>query len=372
MLKFNWRMRLLNFKWLSYVWLIYLPYTILEYLPVRQTSDVFWLGMILLFLICYVLVVEIPHWQIVTMPLELLLTAVFAIFAFNYYMIIFPAWQFAFILLRRPVNRFSLFLTSYYLILGLGLGRLYLIHPQSFKLYWQNWFLNSLLFTLISPLLSYLLARSVLNQQQLHQTNRRLQAIIQRGERERIARDLHDSLGQSFSMITIKTELAKKLLVQAPEKVASELDDIEQTSRANLQMVRSIVNDLHQQSLSEALLDSSEKLQTVKVALITEGEAAAAKWPTKVQHLFSATMTEAFTNIIRHAGAHEVAVAFGITPGFYVVTIQDDGQGGDYHRENTNGLTGMSSRMAAAGGTFAIMQNHIGTQVTLTLPKELS
>ncbi|MCP6717894.1 histidine kinase, partial [Klebsiella pneumoniae] len=72
---------------------------------------------------------------------------------------------------------------------------------------------------------------SVERQRQLNQTNRRLKTIVERNERERIARDLHDTLGQSFSMITLKTELAKKLLVKAPEKVAPELDEIEQTSR---------------------------------------------------------------------------------------------------------------------------------------------
>ena len=83
---------------------------------------------------------------------------------------------------------------------------------------------------------------------------------MERNERERIARDLHDTLGQSFSMITLKTELAKKLLVKAPEKVAPELDEIEQTSRQNLQLVREIVNNLHEQSLTEVLLAQTRNL----------------------------------------------------------------------------------------------------------------
>ncbi|MEO2872952.1 sensor histidine kinase, partial [Lacticaseibacillus paracasei] len=191
-----------------------------------------------------------------------------------------------------------------------------------------------------------------------------------RGERERIARDLHDTLGQSFSMITLKTELAKKLLVKAPDRVAQELDDIAQTSRDDLQLVRSIVNDLHQQSLSEMMLMQGKNLAEANVVLLTSGESEAAEWPTKVQIRLSAVISEAITNVIRHAHAHQVEMIFEQNPNDYLVEIQDDGHSKSYKRTGSNGISGMQQRMKEVNGTFTINHNRQGTQVSLTLPKE--
>ena len=175
---------------------------------------------------------------------------------------------------------------------------------------WHNGDVMGLVFPLLSPILAYTFSRSVERQRQLNQTNRRLKTIVERNERERIARDLHDTLGQSFSMITLKTELAKKLLVKAPEKVAPELDEIEQTSRQNLQLVREIVNNLHEQSLTEVLLAQTRNLAAPGVWTTTTGETQATKWPTTVQSCFAAVLVEAMTNVMRHAHAHEVRIDF--------------------------------------------------------------
>ena len=193
---------------------------------------------------------------------------------------------------------------------------------------------------------------------------------MQRDERERIARDLHDTLGQSFSMITLKTELAKKLLVKAPEKVGPELDDIVRTSRENLQLVRSIVNDLHQKSISEVLLEQNRNLLAANVWLVTNGEKQAVKWPTVVQGVFSATLVEALTNVIRHAHAHQVQLDFSETTAQYQVVIQDNGRGGSLERAGANGITGMRARLFEAHGTFEIKQSGRETRLILTLPKE--
>ncbi|GAA2854140.1 signal transduction histidine kinase [Pediococcus damnosus] len=210
----------------------------------------------------------------------------------------------------------------------------------------------------------------MVRQNQLHQTNRRLQTIVQRDERERIARDLHDTLGQSFSMITIKTELAKKLLQKAPEKVVPELDDIEKTSRQNLQMVRKIVNDLHQKSISETLLEQSKNLAAAEVLLTTNNEEMALKWPTVIQGRFTAAMTEALTNVIRHAKAQSVQISFTSDARHYQVLIQDDGRGHKFERSGSNGIRGMRARMLEGNGKFEIVRNRKGTLVTLSLPKE--
>ncbi|AMV61963.1 sensor histidine kinase [Pediococcus damnosus] len=352
----------------GYIWLVYLPFAMSDYFPIKSQTDWFWVGMGLLFLVSYVLVTEVPRWHVITMPLELLITGIFSIFAFNNYLIIFPGWQIASLLARRPKKYFHWFLGAYYLFIISGLIRYNSYYPGILSFHNMN--VVGLLFPLISPIFAYSLARSMVRQNQLHQTNRRLQTIVQRDEHERIARDLHDTLGQSFSMITIKTELAKKLLQKAPEKVVPELDDIEKTSRQNLQMVRKIVNDLHQKSISETLLEQSKNLAAAEVLLTTNNEEMALKWPTVIQGRFTAAMTEALTNVIRHAKAQSVQISFTSDARHYQVLIQDDGRGHKFERSGSNGIRGMRARMLEGNGKFEIVRNRKGTLVTLSLPKE--
>lgn len=355
-------------EWASYIWLGYLPYSIAMFLPVKTPRDWWWLSLLAVFVALYILVVEKNAWRPVTIPLELLVTGLFALFNANLYLIIFPGWQVPYILGRYPKKYFYWFTVAYYgFILG---GLWYADATIPGALNWHNGDLMGLFFPLLSPFLANTFVRSAIRQRQLRQTNRRLQSIVQRDERERIARDLHDTLGQSFSMITLKTELARKLLVKAPDKVGAELDDIEQTSRQNLQLVRSIVNDLHQQSLSDVLLAQNKDLLAANIWLTTKGEAAAIQWPTKIQNVLAATLVEALTNVIRHAQAHQVKLEFQELPHEYQVIVQDDGRGGPLVRPGANGITGMRARLLEAHGTFTIGTPSRGTQLLLTLPKE--
>ncbi|WP_412990405.1 sensor histidine kinase [Pediococcus siamensis] len=344
------------------------------YIPAKKLSDWFWLGMVAFFTLVYILVNEKPQWRRVTIPLELFIAGVFALFALNYYIIIFPGWQITVLLASRPKKYFYEFLGVYYILLFTSLIPFIQQNTATFQADFQNGlilFTLNLWFPISSPILSYVFSRSIFRQRQLRQTNRRLRALVQRNERERIARDLHDNLGQSFSMITIKTELAQKLLQKAPEQVSQELDDIAQTSRANLQMVRKIVNDLHQKSLSETLLEQSRHLAEVEVFLTTTGEAEALEWPTLIQSRFAAALTEAITNVIRHAHAHQVQIEFTTTAQIYQVKIQDDGRAqGQFQRAGSNGLQGMRARMLEGNGAFDLTHDRHGTRVTLTLPKE--
>lgn len=360
----KWTDRVKNLEWNSYIWLGYLPYSVAIYLPAKTIQAWVWLSLLAVFLILYVLVVEKEAWRPVTIPLELLITGLFSVFGGNNYLIIFPGWQVSFILVQYPKKYFYWFLTSYYGIILTSIIEAYPSNPS-----WHNIEVMGLVFPLLSPLMAYTFSRSIVRQRQLRQTNRRLESVVQRDERERIARDLHDTLGQSFSMITLKTELVKKLLVKAPEKVGPELDDIARTSRENLQLVRSIVNDLHQKSISEVLLEQNRNLLAANVWLVTTGEKQAIQWPTMVQGMFAATLVEALTNVIRHAHAHQVQLDFNETTAQYQVVVQDDGRGGSLKRAGANGITGMRGRLLEAQGTLEIGQVGRGTQLILTLPK---
>jgi two-component system sensor histidine kinase DesK len=355
---------------IGYVWLLYFPYSILDYLPPKQPSDYLWLAVAGVFLVNYILVMERPNTWRVTIPLEVLACCLFAIFAQGFYLLIFPGWQVASILSNYPKRLFAAFLVAYYGSLIIGIAVLYWQHTTINWSSWSGGAIWAFIFPAVSPIFSYSFSKSITRSIRLAQSNSRLEAVVRRGERERIARDLHDNLGQSFSMITVKAQLVQKLLAKQPDKVAGELQDIAATSRQNLQLVRNIVNDLRQESLADVLLAQEKNLRETRIALYTEGEQAADAWPTKCQVTLAAVLQEAITNVIRHSHARQVTVTFTVTPDQYRMAVQDNGIGKDYHRTNSHGVSGMIERVEQEQGSLTIVANHIGTLVTATLPRK--
>lgn len=363
----RWWLRWSAKGWMNYIWLAYVPFNLLPYLPAKTSQDWLWLSLGIIFIATYVAVIELPRYRSFYIALELVVCAWFSLRASNNYMMIFPAWQVAFLFAQtnHGRQRFRGFVVVYELIIVASLIRSGLV--VSSGIYWQDPSVVAAIFPLVSPFMAYFLARQMYINQTLQQTNRRLEAVILRDERERIARDLHDTLGQSFSLITLKAELASKLMTKAPERVLGELADIQATSRQNLQLVRDIVNDLHRQSISELLIGQSSALRTTGVALMTVGEAEAEQWPMTIQPTIAAVLQEALTNVIRHAHADKVTIEFDESVDLYAVTIQDDGDGMRYERPGSNGITGMQQRVLALGGSLTIRRNRIGTQVTCHL-----
>ncbi|MFT8410796.1 MAG: sensor histidine kinase [Schleiferilactobacillus perolens] len=352
---------------IGYVWLLYFPYSIISYLPPKRPSDYLWLSVAGVFLVSYILVMERPNTWRFSIPIEVLACALFAIFAQGFYLLIFPGWQVASILSNYPKRQFAVFLVAYY---GALIGGIAMLYWQYTTINWGDGAAWGMIFPTISPIFSYSFSKSVSRSIRLAQSNSRLEAVVRRGERERIARDLHDNLGQSFSMITVKAQLAEKLLEKQPEKAVGELQDIADTSRENLQLVRNIVNDLRQESLADVLLAQEKNLREARISLYTEGEELADDWPTACQVTLAAVLQEAITNVIRHSQARQVTVTFTATNAQYIMTVQDNGVGKDYHRTNSHGVSGMLERVEQVGGTLKIVANQIGTLVTATLPRK--
>jgi two-component system sensor histidine kinase DesK len=352
-----------------------MPYNISLYFPIKSAMDVLWITMCLAFLAVYIWAAEKPEWQKISIPLEILITGTFTIFNHNFYMMVFTAWQVAFLMAGKPRKYIIAFFMSYYAILLVGIIEITILFPIPMTTNQDAGIFGNVMgmaFPIISPIMSYTFAVSIRYRRKMRQDNRRLETIVRRGERERIARDLHDTLGQSFSMITVKTELAKKLLEKGSNQVASELEDIASTSRSNLQLVRQIVNDLHRQSLSEALFIQGKNLANARIFMVTEGGNEVADWPTEVQNDFAAVIVEAVTNIVRHAKARTVQIQFKHDEDGYQIEVQDDGHAQTFIRPGSNGITGMQERMRAKNGQFNIEQNKIGTRVTFNLPEEQS
>jgi two-component system, NarL family, sensor histidine kinase DesK len=170
-------------------------------------------------------------------------------------------------------------------------------------------------------------------------------------ERERIARDLHDLLGHTLSVIVLKSELAGKLAERDPVRAAQEIREVERISREALVEVRAAVSGYRGSGLSAELARSKVALATSGVRLDLDAEALSL--PPGVEYAMEMVLREAVTNIVRHARARAVTVRISQSGAQYVLEVQDDGTGPGGAAEGT-GLTSMRERVRAAGGQFAL------------------
>ncbi|MGH8988299.1 MAG: sensor histidine kinase [Acidimicrobiales bacterium] len=162
-------------------------------------------------------------------------------------------------------------------------------------------------------------------------------------ERTRIARDLHDLLGQSLTTITVKSALAQRLSHRDVEGALREIAEVEALSRRALMDVRAAVGNYREVSLANELATGKEVLRAAGIA--AEIPPAAEVVDDATQELFGWVVREGVTNIVRHSRASSCTVR--ISPSS--VEIVDDGVGA-VGRCRGNGLVGLSERVAEAGG----------------------
>ncbi|MBO9663666.1 sensor histidine kinase [Dokdonella sp.] len=195
-----------------------------------------------------------------------------------------------------------------------------------------------------------------------HDEVRRLAALA---ERERIGRDLHDLLGHTLSLITLKSELAMKLFERDPQAARREIAEVERVARDALAQVRRAVSGIRAAGLAAELASARLLLESSDVRLDYRlGEAAL---PPEVETVFALTVREAVTNIQRHAQAMSVRVDLAVHGGEARLSIEDDGRGGAI--EPGNGLTGMRERLHALGGRLEIQSRAgQGTRLVAALP----
>jgi two-component system sensor histidine kinase DesK len=186
-------------------------------------------------------------------------------------------------------------------------------------------------------------------------------------ERERISRDLHDLLGHTLSLITLKAELAGKLFERDSAACLREIGDIERSARAALSEVRSAVSGYRQSGFAHELASARASLAAASVVLHTDIEELSL--PAAAENVMSLALREAVTNIVRHAGASECQLSLTAVQGMLVLRIADNGAtlANLAQVRRGNGLTGMGERAAALGGALALKIEQ-GLALELRLP----
>ena len=182
-------------------------------------------------------------------------------------------------------------------------------------------------------------------------------------ERERIARDLHDVLGHTLSLIVLKSELAGKLVDRAPDRARAEIFDIEKISREALAEVRRTISGYQVENLKDAFARARATLETAGVAVESRSEEV--NITPAHEGVLALILREAVTNVVRHAKAKKCRLELLEKDGVCRLEIHDDGRGG-VHSEGS-GMRGMRERIEALGGTLR-QDSQSGTRLIITLP----
>jgi two-component system sensor histidine kinase DesK len=222
-----------------------------------------------------------------------------------------------------------------------------------------------LLYCVIFGFGNFALAQQARTNSLLERANSEIERLSQEAERERIARDLHDLLGHTLTVITMKLDLARRLLSHDSDRARNEIVEAEQTARNALAEVREAVSGYRAEGLAEEISRARRSLLSADVKLTTT--LAPVNLSSSQVNVLCLSLREAITNIVRHAHATVCHVALLEKDRTIHFTIEDNGLGGQI-REG-NGLRGMRERLQSMAGAVKLTTSaNRGTSLEITLP----
>jgi two-component system, NarL family, sensor histidine kinase DesK len=233
-----------------------------------------------------------------------------------------------------------------------------LLHINSWTL-----FFCSLFPVLVGAGNTFFAERNRMNRK-LRKANEEIEHLAKVAERERIARDLHDVLGHTLSVITLKSELAGKLIDRDPQRAGKEILEVSEISRQALSEVRDAIRGYRAKGLAAELAQAKSTLEIAGLSVQCDA-ATTVKLPAMQESVLSLAVREAVTNVVRHAQARTCRLRLEQQNGSCQLEIQDDGRGSS--NGEGNGLRGMRERVEMLGGTLQ-RTNDSGTTLTITLP----
>jgi two-component system sensor histidine kinase DesK len=192
-------------------------------------------------------------------------------------------------------------------------------------------------------------------------------------ERLRLARDMHDLTGQSLSMITLKSELAARLLGRLPEstdrdRVRDEVEQVAAVSRQTLRDIREAISGYRRPTLAVEVITARTALASAGIAARDDADVTllSGTFDPDAEAALAWCLREAVTNVVRHSGAKNCYISLTRRAGAMSLTVRDDGRGhvlpagtdqGQDRACAGSGLHGLSERLSAVGGTLELRPN---------------
>jgi len=237
--------------------------------------------------------------------------------------------------------------------------------------------LPAMLVMLAMPFAIRLTLRSRELRNKLSLANEEISRLSRIEERQRISRDLHDTLGHTLSLITLKSELTERFIVAGKsERAIKEVQDIQATSRAALHQVRELVSGMNAVTIREEVDQAKKILSAARVLLETEGDLNAPISSPVIDNIVGLCLREAVTNVVKHSKAKKCTIKRVDEPDRLCVSVTDDGCGGmQLSSPGTtlgggNGLIGIRERLKLVEGIlYCESKERVGTTLTFIVPR---
>ena len=197
--------------------------------------------------------------------------------------------------------------------------------------------------------------------------NAQINLLLAENERSRIGQDLHDSLGHTFAMLSVKTDLALQLFqMEAYPQVEKELREIQQISKESMREVRTIVENLKSRTLTSELETVKKMLEIAGIEVEIANQLDTASLTQELESTASMILLELVTNIIKHARAEKAYLKLERTDQEFLLTVRDDGKG--FATVKGNELHTVRDRAAAFSGQVELVSLKQPTEVRVHLP----
>jgi two-component system sensor histidine kinase DesK len=343
----------------NYIWLVYSIFFFID--PLLRKNALFWakcLAVYGVFLAVYV-------WYVETKRPSLRLPLVLFIYVLGVFTMPWNAGGSFFYIFSGALVPFAVRSMKPAILLltcgMLGVGAEWLVYrndPINYSI--------AAIFLLVVGLANLFVAEQKRADCKLRQAQEENAALSAVAERERIARDLHDVLGHTLSVVVLKAELAGRLIGRDDARAAAEIGDVERIARTALAEVREAIGGYRAKGLRAEVDQARMTLDAAGVSL--RCETLPPTLNAREETALSLSVREAVTNIVRHAHATECTMRFATaSDGFTTLEVEDNGQKA-IEREG-NGLRGMRARVEELGGRFRIERVPVhGTRLVIELP----
>ncbi|UQZ36398.1 sensor histidine kinase [Paenibacillus sp. PK3_47] len=350
-----------------YVWVVF--YILPFYFIFRSSSMDRWVYgiiMIIMFFACYVLSFKSKGWVVYFWTSVQIVVSITMTLLFGYmYFALFLAFFIG------NIQSKAGFFTMY------SIHLLTTIVAINYELITRNpVFISQLPFVLVSIIAVVLLPATTYNrnnqdklQGQLEDANKRISELVIMEERQRISRDLHDTLGQKLSLIGLKSDLAGKLINKNPAQAVIEINDVRQTARSALKEVREMITQMRGIRLEDELVRIRQFLQAAEIEFRLEGSPKLANTSLIMENVLSMCIKEAVTNVVKHSGATQCLIQIEPSRTDLYIKVTDNGKGieGSNMDYKGHGLQGMRERLEFVNGGMDIVRDG-GTMIIIRVP----
>lgn len=202
-------------------------------------------------------------------------------------------------------------------------------------------------------------------QKEIYQKNKEINLLTAENERNRIGRDLHDTLGHTFAMMSLKTELALKQMEKGQyEAVQQQLEELNQISKDSMKEVRELINNLKFRTVTEELDNITDMFALSDIELTVDNQLELNALSPVIQSSLTMILQELTTNIVKHAQAKHCQISLTHSEGLKV-RVEDDGIG--FAKLTGHELHSVRERLHLVKGEVVILSSQHPTIIEVTL-----